>query len=74
MRASHMGWRLSIGVTLLLFLGGCAGERAADVAWRTLENAARAACESARTCDNVCPDGSTTDRTTRSCARTAPRD
>ncbi len=44
---------------------GCAD--AGDVALRTVENVARAACTAARNCANTCPDGSTASPQTRSC-------
>ncbi len=40
---------------------------AGDIAVRTVENVARAACTAARNCANVCPDGSTANPQTRSC-------
>ncbi len=48
-----------------ILLTGCAD--AGDIALRTVENVARAACTASRNCANVCPYGSTASPQTRSC-------
>lgn len=62
--AEAMRRTLSILAAAIL-LAGCAD--IGDIATRTAENVARAACTAARNCANVCPDGSTASPQTRSC-------
>jgi len=50
-----------------LIPSGCAN--AGDMALRTVENAARAACTGTRGCTNTCPDGSSAAPHTLSCTR-----
>ena len=52
-------------LAVAILVTGCAD--AGDIAVRTVENVARAACTAARNCSNVCPDGSTASPQTRSC-------
>ncbi|MBM3545857.1 MAG: hypothetical protein FJX54_02800 [Alphaproteobacteria bacterium] len=42
---------------LVLALSACSS--AGDVAFKTIENVARAACQASGNCSNTCPDGST---------------
>ncbi|MSP50497.1 MAG: hypothetical protein EXQ95_14380 [Alphaproteobacteria bacterium] len=52
-------------LAVAILIAGCAD--AGDIAVRTLENIARAACTAAHNCANVCPDGSTASPHTWSC-------
>ena len=52
-------------LAVAVLMSGCAD--AGDIAMRTVENVARAACTAARNCANTCPDGSTASPQTRSC-------
>jgi hypothetical protein len=59
--------RTILSLATVFFLCGCAN--AGDIAMRTVENVARAACSAARNCANTCPDGSAASPHTYSCAR-----
>ena len=52
-------------MAVALLLSGCISFQ--DVAMKTAENVARAACSAARNCANTCPDGSTASPHTYSC-------
>lgn len=52
-------------MAVALLLSGCISFQ--DVAMKTAENVARAACSAARNCANTCPDGSTASPRTYSC-------
>ncbi len=52
-------------LAVALLLSGCTSFQ--DVAVRTAENVARAACTAARNCANTCPDGSIASQHTYSC-------
>lgn len=51
----------------VLLVSGCTSAQVQDVAVKTAENVARAACFAARNCTNTCPDGSVGTPTTYSC-------
>jgi len=51
------GFLFAVLGALLLALAACAGETVGDVAWRTLENGLRGACEAAGNCRNECAGG-----------------
>ncbi len=46
-------------ILLLPMASGCTAQEARDTLFRTVENAARGACETAENCRNQCFDGRT---------------
>lgn len=57
--------RSLLAFAAVLLVLGCTSVQ--DVAVKTVENVARAACTAARNCANTCPDGSTASPHTYSC-------